>query len=176
MCGIVGIVRSDGKSVDEALLTRMCTAIRHRGPDDDGFYFNAPAGLGMRRLSIIDVAGGQQPIHNQDRTAWIVYNGEIYNYLELREKLEKLGHKFYTNSDTEAIIHAYDEYGADCPKHLRGMFAFAIWDERTQELLLARDRVGKKPLLYAQVNGQLVFGSEFIALLQHPDVSREIDP
>ncbi|HSE30485.1 MAG TPA: asparagine synthase (glutamine-hydrolyzing) [Pyrinomonadaceae bacterium] len=176
MCGIVGIVRNDGKSVDEALLTRMCTAIRHRGPDDDGFYFNGPAGLGMRRLSIIDVAGGHQPIHNQDRTAWIVYNGEIYNYLELRRKLEKLGHKFYTNSDTEAIIHAYDEYGAECPKHLRGMFAFAIWDQRTQELLLARDRVGKKPLLYAQVNGQLVFGSEFIALLQHPDVSREIDP
>ena len=176
MCGIVGIVRSDGKSVDEALLTRMCTAIRHRGPDDDGFYFNGPAGIGMRRLSIIDVAGGHQPIHNQDRTAWIVYNGEIYNYLELREKLEKLGHHFYTNSDTEAIIHAYDEYGADCPKHLRGMFAFAIWDERTQELLLARDRVGKKPLLYAQVNGQLVFGSEFVALLQHPDVSREVNP
>ena len=176
MCGIVGLVRSDGKSVDEALLTRMCTSISHRGPDDDGFYFNGPVGLGMRRLSIIDVAGGHQPIHNQDRTAWIVYNGEVYNYLELREKLEKLGHKFYTNSDTEAIIHAYDQYGADCPKHLRGMFAFAIWDERTQELLLARDRVGKKPLLYAQVNGQLVFGSEFIALLQHPDVSREIDP
>jgi asparagine synthase (glutamine-hydrolysing) len=176
MCGIVGIVRNDGKSVDEALLTRMCTAIRHRGPDDDGFYFNAPAGLGMRRLSIIDVAGGHQPIHNQDRTAWIVYNGEIYNYLELREKLEKLGHKFYTNSDTEAIVHAYDEYGADCANHLRGMFAFAIWDERTQELLLARDRVGKKPLLYALVNGQLVFGSEFTALLQHPDVSREVDP
>jgi asparagine synthase (glutamine-hydrolysing) len=176
MCGIVGIVRNDGKSVDQALLSRMCTSISHRGPDDDGFYFNGPAGLGMRRLSIIDVAGGHQPIHNQDRTAWIVYNGEIYNYLELREKLEKAGHTFYTNSDTEAIIHAYDEYGADCPKHLRGMFAFAIWDERTQELFLARDRVGKKPLLYAQVNGQLVFGSEFVALLQHPDVSREVDP
>lgn len=176
MCGIVGIVRNDGKSVDQALLSRMCTSISHRGPDDDGFYFNGPAGLGMRRLSIIDVAGGHQPIHNQDRTAWIVYNGEIYNYLELREKLEKAGHTFYTNSDTEAIIHAYDEYGADCAKHLRGMFAFAIWDERTQELFLARDRVGKKPLLYAQVNGQLVFGSEFVALLQHPDVSREVDP
>jgi asparagine synthase (glutamine-hydrolysing) len=130
----------------------------------------------MRRLSIIDVAGGHQPIHNQDRTAWIVFNGEIYNYLELRQKLEKLGHTFYTNSDTEAIVHAYDQYGADCPKHLRGMFAFAIWDERTQELFLARDRVGKKPLLYAQVNGQFVFGSEFSALLQHPDVNREIDP
>ena len=176
MCGIVGIVRNDSKAVDQALLTRMCTAIRHRGPDDDGFYFNGSAGLGMRRLSIIDVAGGHQPIHNQDRTAWIVFNGEIYNYLELREKLEKLGHTFYTNSDTEAIVHAYDQYGRDFPKHLRGMFALAIWDERTQELFLARDRVGKKPLLYANINGQLIFGSEFIALLQHPDVSRDIDP
>lgn len=176
MCGIVGIVRNDSAGVDQALVARMCEAIRHRGPDDDGFYFNEGVGLGMRRLSIIDLKSGQQPIHNQDRSAWIVFNGEIYNYRELREKLEKLGHSFYTNSDTEAIIHAYDQYGADCPNHLRGMFAFAIWDERTQELFLARDRVGKKPLLYAQVNGQLVFGSEFTALLLHPDVSKDIDP
>jgi asparagine synthase (glutamine-hydrolysing) len=175
MCGIVGIVSSNSSPVDEALLGRMCNAIRHRGPDDDGFYVNGPVGLGMRRLSIIDLKTGQQPIHNQDRTAWIVFNGEIYNYLELRAKLEKLGHTFYTNSDTEAIVHAYDQYGADCPKHLRGMFAFAIWDERTQELFLARDRVGKKPLLYAQLNNQLVFGSEFSALLQHPGVSRDVD-
>ena len=175
MCGIVGIVRNDKSDVDQALLARMCAAIRHRGPDDEGFYFSAAVGLGMRRLAIIDLKSGQQPIHNQDRTAWIVFNGEIYNYRELREQLEKLGHTFYTNSDTEAIIHAYDQYGADCPKHLRGMFAFAIWDERTQELFLARDRVGKKPILYAQVNGQFIFGSEFSALLQHPDVSRDID-
>src|SRR5687767_10735018 len=175
MCGIVGIVRNDSKPVDEALLSRMSNAIRHRGPDDDGFYVNEGVGLGMRRLSIIDIKSGHQPIHNQDRSAWIVFNGEIYNYLELREKLEKLGHRFYTNSDTEAIIHAYDQYGADCPKHLRGMFAFAIWDERTQELFLARDRVGKKPLLYALVNGQLIFGSEFTALLLHPDISREVN-
>jgi asparagine synthase (glutamine-hydrolysing) len=153
----------------------MCAAIRHRGPDDDGFYFRGPVGFGMRRLSIIDVKGGAQPIHNQDRTAWIVFNGEIYNYRQLRDQLEKLGHTFYTNSDTEAIVHAYDQYGADCPRHLRGMFAFAIWDERTQELFLARDRVGKKPILYAQVNGQFVFGSEFSALLQHPDISKDID-
>jgi asparagine synthase (glutamine-hydrolysing) len=153
----------------------MCEAIRHRGPDEDGFYLNEGVALGMRRLAIIDLKGGQQPIHNQDRTAWIVFNGEIYNYLELREKLEKLGHTFYTNSDTEAVIHAYDQYGADCPKHLRGMFAFAIWDERTRELFLARDRVGKKPILYAQVNGQLIFGSEFSALLLHPDIGRDID-
>lgn len=129
----------------------------------------------MRRLSIIDLKSGKQPIHNQDRTAWIVFNGEIYNYRELRAQLEKLGHTFYTNSDTEAIVHAYDRYGVDCPKHLRGMFAFAIWDERTQELFLARDRVGKKPVLYSQLNDQFVFGSEFSALLLHPDVSRDID-
>src|SRR6266702_3550330 len=176
MCGITGIVRSDGARIDRELLARMNAAIRHRGPDDDGFYFSDGVGLAMRRLAIIDLASGQQPIHNQDRTAWIVFNGEIYNYRELREKLEKLGDTFYTNSDTEAIIHAYDRYGADCPKHLRGMFAFAIWDERTQELFVARDRVGKKPLLYAQLNGQLVFASEFSALLLHPEISREIEP
>ena len=154
----------------------MCEAIRHRGPDGEGSYLNETVGLTMRRLAIIDIKGGQQPIHNADRTAWIVFNGEIYNYKELREKLEKLGHSFYTNCDTEAIIHAYDQYGADCPKHLRGMFAFAIWDERTEELFLARDRVGKKPLLYALVNNQLIFGSEFTALLEHPDISRDISP
>ena len=175
MCGIVGIVRNDGKPVDEQLLARMNGAIHHRGPDEDGFYLNGSVGLAMRRLAIIDLKSGQQPIHNQDRTSWIVFNGEIYNYLELREKLEKLGHTFYTNSDTEAIVHAYDEFGVDCPKHLRGMFAFAIWNTSKQELFLARDRVGKKPLLYADVNGQLVFGSEFSALLLHPDVSRDID-
>jgi asparagine synthase (glutamine-hydrolysing) len=176
MCGIVGIVRNDGKPVDEQLLSRMNNAIRHRGPDDDGFYVNGSVGLAMRRLAIIDLKSGAQPIHNQDRSSWIVFNGEIYNYLELREKLEKLGHTFYTNSDTEAIVHAYDQYGTDCPKHLRGMFAFAIWNERTQELFLARDRVGKKPLLYAHVNGNLIFGSEFSALLLHPDISRDIQP
>jgi asparagine synthase (glutamine-hydrolysing) len=176
MCGIVGIVRGDDAPVDRGLLGRMCEAIRHRGPDEDGFYFKGSTGLAMRRLAIIDLKGGQQPIHNEGRTAWIVFNGEIYNYLELREKLEKLGHKFYTNCDTEAIVHAYDRYGADCPKHLRGMFAFAIWDESKEELFLARDRVGKKPLLYAEVGGGLVFGSEFSALLLHPDISREIEP
>src|SRR6266576_3723018 len=175
MCGIVGIVRGDGHDVDQELVRRMCGAIRHRGPDDDGFFFQGPVGLGMRRLAIIDLKSGKQPIHNQARTSWIVFNGEIYNYRELRDKLEKLGHTFYTNSYTEAIIHAYDQYGADCPKHLRGMFAFAIWDERSRELFLARDRVGKKPILYAQINGKLIFGSEFSSLLLHPDVGREID-
>jgi asparagine synthase (glutamine-hydrolysing) len=129
----------------------------------------------MRRLAIIDLKSGQQPIHNQGSTAWIVFNGEIYNYRELRAQLEKLGHRFYTDSDTEAIVHAYDQYGTDCPKYLRGMFAFAIWDERTKSLFLARDRVGKKPLLYAQLEGELVFGSEFTAVLEHPRISRDVD-
>ncbi|MBA2734781.1 MAG: asparagine synthase (glutamine-hydrolyzing) [Acidobacteria bacterium] len=176
MCGIAGIVNRNGRAVDADVLARMCDAICHRGPDGEGRYLNDTVGLTMRRLAIIDVEGGQQPIHNADRTAWIVFNGEIYNYRELRESLEKLGHAFYTNCDTEVIIHAYDQYGAECPKYLRGMFAFAIWDERTQELFLARDRVGKKPLLYSLVNNQLIFGSEFSALLQHPDISRDIAP
>lgn len=175
MCGIAGIARSDGAPVDRELVGRMNAAIRHRGPDDDGFYFSDGVGLAMRRLSIIDLKSGHQPIHNQDRTAWIVFNGEIYNYRQLREQLEKLGHTFYTDSDTEAIVHAYDQYGADCPKYLRGMFAFAIWDERTKSLFLARDRVGKKPLLYAELDGELVFGSEFTALLEHPRLSRDVD-
>src|SRR2546429_7284794 len=175
MCGIAGIVRSDGAQIDRDLLARMTDAIRHRGPDDDGFYFGDGVGLAMRRLSIIDLKGGHQPIHNSDRTAWIVFNGEIYNYRDLRKQLEARGHQFYTDSDTEAIVAAYDEYGTDCPKYLRGMFAFAIWDERAKSLFLARDRVGKKPLLYAQFNGQLIFGSEFMALLRHPEVSRDVN-
>ena len=176
MCGIVGFVRNDGRLADADILARMCAAITHRGPDEDGFYHNGPVGLAMRRLSIIDLAGGQQPIANGGRTAWIVFNGEIYNYRELRAELEKQGYEFRTNSDTEAIIHLYDRDGADCVQHLRGMFAFAIWDETKQELFLARDRVGKKPLLYAESGGQLIFGSEFQALLQHPSVSRDIEP
>jgi asparagine synthase (glutamine-hydrolysing) len=176
MCGIVGIVRRDRVPVDGSLLARMCEAIRHRGPDEDGFYQKDGAGLAMRRLAIIDLKGGQQPMHNEDGSLQIVFNGEIYNYLELREKLEGLGHQFYTDSDTEAIVHAYEAYGTDCPKHLRGMFAFAIWDERREELFLARDRVGKKPLLYAEVGGEFIFGSEFTALLLHPKLSREVEP
>ncbi|MDX6305628.1 MAG: hypothetical protein QOI77_2597 [Blastocatellia bacterium] len=175
MCGIAGIVRSDGAPVDRELVARMNEAIRHRGPDEDGFYFSDGVGLAMRRLAIIDLKSGQQPIHNQDGTASIVFNGEIYNYRELRDRLEKLGHQFYTDSDTEAIVHAYDQYGTECPKYLRGMFAFAIWDKRTNSLFLARDRVGKKPLLYAKLDGELVFGSEFTALLEHPRISRDVD-
>jgi asparagine synthase (glutamine-hydrolysing) len=176
MCGIVGIVNQNTRPVEREILEKMNRAIRHRGPDEDGFYVHENVGLAMRRLSIIDLAGGQQPIHNSSKTAWIVFNGEIYNYQELRDNLEKRGHKFYTKSDTEVVVHLYDRYGADCVKHLRGMFALAIWDEREKSLFLARDRVGKKPVLYShQPNGSLIFGSEFQALLQHPDIDREVD-
>ncbi len=176
MCGIVGIVNNGARAVDRAVLERMNMAIVHRGPDDDGFYVRENVGLAMRRLAIIDLAGGKQPIHNADKTKWIVFNGEIYNYRELREDLEKRGHKFYTNSDTEAIIHLYDEFGVDCVLHLRGMFALAIWDETAKELFIARDRVGKKPLLYShRPNGDLIFGSEFRALLENKEIGRDVD-
>ncbi|MFN2417085.1 MAG: asparagine synthase (glutamine-hydrolyzing) [Pyrinomonadaceae bacterium] len=176
MCGIVGMVNLDGRAADAALLGRMNEAIHHRGPDEEGSYLKGHVGLAMRRLAIIDLEGGQQPIANEERTAWIVFNGEIYNFRELKKRLEDLGHRFRTDCDTEAIVHAYEEWGADCPKHLRGMFAFAIWDERRRELFLARDRVGKKPLLYAKTPRSFVFGSEFSALLLHPEVGREVEP
>ena len=175
MCGIVGAVRRGDGAVDAGVLQQMCDAIRHRGPDEEGRYLKGPAGLAMRRLAIIDLASGQQPMRNADGTAWIVFNGEIYNYKELRESLARLGHEFHTDSDTEVVLAAYERYGADCPVHLRGMFAFAVYDERTEELLLARDRVGKKPVLYAETPAGLVFGSEFQALLKHPDVGRDVD-
>ncbi len=176
MCGIVGIANAGSRGANREILQRMNEAIVHRGPDEDGFYVNENVGLAMRRLSIIDLAGGQQPIYNPDKTALIVFNGEIYNFQELRADLEKQGNKFDTNSDTEVILHLYDKYGADCVQHLRGMFAFAIWDKRDKSLFIARDRVGKKPLLYShQPNGNLIFGSEFRALLEHPDISREVD-
>ncbi len=176
MCGIVGFVNNNGRAADRGTVERMNAAIVHRGPDDDGFYVRENVALAMRRLAIIDLAGGKQPIFNADRSKVIVFNGEIYNYRELRADLEKLGDKFYTNSDTEAIVHLYDRYGADCVAYLRGMFAFAIWDETERSLFIARDRVGKKPLLYAhRPNGDLVFGSEFRALLAHGDVPRDVD-
>ena len=176
MCGIVGFINADSKPVNSEILERMNACIVHRGPDDDGFYIRGNVGLAMRRLSIIDIAHGKQPIHNHDKSKWIVFNGEIYNFQELKKDLEKQGDKFYTNSDTEVILHLYEKHGADCVQYLRGMFAFAIWDERDQSLFIARDRIGKKPLLYShQPNGDLIFGSEFRALLQHPAVSREVD-
>ena len=176
MCGIVGIANTGSRGANREILQRMNKAIVHRGPDEDGFYVNENIGLAMRRLSIIDLAGGQQPIYNADKTALIVFNGEIYNFQELRADLEKEGNQFQTNSDTEVIVHLYDKHGVDCVQFLRGMFALAIWDTRDKSLFLARDRVGKKPILYShQPNGDLIFGSEFRALLEHPDISRSVD-
>lgn len=176
MCGIVGFVNSNSRPASREILERMNACIVHRGPDEDGFYANENVALAMRRLAIIDLVGGQQPIFNQDKSSLIVFNGEIYNFQTLRADLEKQGDKFSTNSDTEVILHLYDRYGADCVQYLRGMFAFAIWDERDKSLFLARDRVGKKPILYShQDNGDLIFGSEFTALLSHPSISREVD-
>ena len=176
MCGITGFINASGEAVDRSILERMNAAIIHRGPDEDGFYIKDNVGLAMRRLAIIDLAGGQQPIYNEDRTKSIVYNGEIYNFQELRDDLERRGHKFYTHSDTETIIHLYDEFGEKCLDRLRGMFAFAIWDETEKSLFIARDRVGKKPLLYShRPNGDLIFGSEFTAVLEHPSIGREVD-
>ena len=166
MCGIAGIIGTEpGAIIEAATIRRMCKTLVHRGPDDEGIYARGPVGLGMRRLSIIDLASGHQPIHNEDKTIWIVFNGEIYNFRELHAELEKAGHRFYTNTDTEVIVHLYEELGADCVQKLRGMFAFALYDERRQRLLLARDRLGKKPLHYAVSNGRLLFGSEIKALL-----------
>jgi asparagine synthase (glutamine-hydrolysing) len=166
MCGIAGVVSSDrAERIEESTVHRMCQAIVHRGPDDEGILAKANTGLGMRRLSIIDVAGGHQPIFNEDRSIWIVYNGEVYNFPELRPELEAKGHRFSTNTDTEMIVHLYEERGADCVKQLRGMFAFALWDDRRQRLLIARDRLGKKPLHYALHNGKLYFASEIKSIL-----------
>lgn len=175
MCGIVGLV-SNSNLVNKTILEKMNQCIFHRGPDEDGFFVRDNVGLAMRRLSIIDLAHGKQPIHNTDKTKWIVFNGEIYNYRELRKDLEDEGIRFYTKSDTEVILQLYDKYGRECVNFLRGMFAFAIWDEREESLFVARDRIGKKPLLYSHLqNGGLVFGSEFRALLAHPEISREVD-
>ncbi len=177
MCGIAGIYNyQNDQPVSESVLRRMVNALVHRGPDDAGFYVNGRIGLGHRRLSIIDVAGGRQPIFNEDGSVAIVFNGEIYNYRELAALVEARGHQLRTNSDTETIVHLYEEFGETCVEHLRGMFAFALWDAREQKLLLARDRVGKKPLYFADVGGALIFGSELKALLEHPAMPREVDP
>jgi asparagine synthase (glutamine-hydrolysing) len=157
------------------MIHQMCETIVHRGPDDEGIYTQGGVGLGMRRLSIIDVAGGHQPVHNEDKTIWIVFNGEIYNFFDLRKDLENRGHRFYTNTDTEAIVHLYEEFGSECVQKLRGMFAFAIYDERRRSVLLARDRLGIKPLHYAWHDGDLLFGSEIKAILTAAPELKEID-
>lgn len=173
MCGISGWVHRDSaKQADAGILKRMNQTLCHRGPDEEGIYTKGNAGLAMRRLAVIDVQGGHQPVSNEDGTVWMVFNGEIYNYAELRESLQKKGHVFRSKSDSETIVHLYEEYGKACVDHLRGMFAFAIWDERQKRLMLARDRFGKKPLYYTEHEGALIFGSELKCILELPGVPR----
>ncbi len=178
MCGLTGIFHPDHAGpIDAALLRRMNTAIAHRGPDGDGFHIEDGVGLGHRRLSIVDVAGGGQPMFNEDESVVIVFNGEIYNFPELRPKLQALGHVFRNRCDTEAVVHAWESWGPDCLQHLNGMFTFALWDRNQQTLFLARDRLGKKPLYYGRTTaGALVFGSELASLAQVPDLPRRISP
>jgi len=176
MCGIAGLVRRAEEQATAGEVHRMCDTIVHRGPDDEGIYARGPVGLGMRRLSIIDLSGGRQPIHNEDASVWVVFNGEIYNFPELRRELEDRGHSFYTHSDTEVIVHLYEEMGAECFTKLRGMFAIALYDERKKSLLLGRDRLGKKPLYYAEHQGRLYFGSEIKTILAVVPELAEVDP
>ncbi|MBM3293543.1 MAG: asparagine synthase (glutamine-hydrolyzing) [Candidatus Aminicenantes bacterium] len=178
MCGICGLARTpDAPPFPPGLIGRMCRTIVHRGPDDEGIYTDGLIGLGIRRLSIIDVAGGHQPLSNEDGTVWIAYNGEAYNFAEVRDELAGRGHVFRTRSDTETIVHAYEEWGLDFVRRFRGMFAFALWDTRAERLYLFRDRIGVKPLYYTRLpDGTLVFGSELKAILAHPGVRREVDP
>lgn len=176
MCGIAGFVRGDGGPADPEVAARMTATLGHRGPDGAGLRVAGPVALGHRRLSIIDVDGGAQPMANEDGTVWVTYNGELYNELEIRRELEAKGHRYQTASDTESLVHLYEEEGPDFVRRLNGMFALAIWDARRHRLVLARDRMGQKPLYYGELpGGGLVFGSEPKALLSHPDVPRELD-
>ena len=203
MCGIAGVFYRNGDKVDPDVLVRMTRTLTHRGPDEEGYFLNGPisttwgrsdltgevppvrghsaggagsVGLGHRRLSIIDLSSGQQPLSNEDGTVWVTFNGEIYNFQSLVAELEAKGHRFRTRSDTEVIVHAWEEWGEEAVKRFRGMFALALWDERRQLLWLARDRVGKKPLYYLLDEDRLVFASEIKAILEMPGVSRELDP
>lgn len=175
MCGIVGYMRFDDRPVDRGVIDRMCSTIIHRGPDDAGTLVKANVGLGMRRLSIIDLQTGKQPISNEDGTLHIIFNGEIYNYRELRPDLVKKGHVFKTSSDTEVILHMYEEYSSGCLKYLNGMFAFAIWDEAKKELFCARDRLGIKPLYYYLDEKRLIFGSELKVILEEKELGLDLD-
>ena len=171
MCGICGFLGFEDKN----LIKRMAESLSHRGPDDEGFYYGDNIYLGHRRLSIIDIEGGHQPVHNEDESIWIVYNGEIYNYVELALYLERCGHKFYTSSDTEVIVHAYEEFGENFVNKLVGIFSFAIWDDNRKTLLLARDRLGVKPLYYYLDDGKLIFASEIKSILQHKEFERQLN-
>ena len=175
MCGICGYLNQPGRPVDRAILAKMNASIRHRGPDSDGFFVHDHVGLAMRRLAILDLVTGDQPMTNETATVHVVFNGEIYNYPELRQRLESRGHTLRTHSDTEAIVHLYEDHGPDFVQHLRGMFAIALWDSQSQRLILARDRLGKKPLYYAHHAGALLFGSEPKCLLEFPGFPRDPD-
>ncbi|MCK5739997.1 asparagine synthetase B, partial [bacterium] len=176
MCGICGkLNRHPENPVDPKLIEKMCDVITHRGPDDAGYYVEKNVGLGMRRLSIIDLSGGHQPIYNEDKTVVVVLNGEIYNFPELRERLTQQGHVFQSQSDTEVIVHLYEEVGEACVKELRGMFGFALYDLKKQKLMVARDRMGIKPIYYAFDNDKLLFGSELKSLIQDRTLKRELD-
>lgn len=178
MCGITGIVDLKGtRPIPEGVLRAMNGVIGHRGPDGDGFHIEPGVGLGHRRLAIIDPEGGKQPVYNEDHSVVVTYNGEIFNFMDVEAELVKRGHTFRTRCDTEVIVHAWEEWGVDCLARFNGMFAFAVWDKRQKTLFLARDRLGVKPLYYAELaDGRIVFGSELKALLVHPDVPRRIDP
>src|SRR5262245_37405623 len=177
MCGIAGIFHADsGRPVSPDLVRRMNGSLAHRGPDGEGMYVDGPVGIAQRRLSIIDVEGGKQPIFNEDGRLAIVFNGEIYNFMGLRDRLVGLGHRFQTKSDTEVILHAYEEYGEACVRHLRGMFTFAIWDGPRRRLFLGRDRLGIKPLYYYWDGRSFLFGSEIKAILEDRSIERTIDP
>jgi len=175
MCGICGVFDKQGVPVDRGLLTTMSTRIRHRGPDGEGMYFGHGVGLASRRLSIIDLEGGAQPIANEDESIVVVFNGEIYNYIELREELKKKGHSFRTQSDTEVIVHGYEEWGDECTSRFNGMFVFALWDSKRRRLLIARDHLGVKPLYYVLIGERLLFASEVKSLLSDPGCPREVD-
>ena len=178
MCGITGIFDTRGRrEIDRAVLTRMNESQHHRGPDEGGLHVEAGVGLGHRRLSIIDLSTGQQPLYNEDQSVCVVFNGEIYNYQELIPELQALGHVFHTRSDTEVIVHAWEAWGEDCVRRFRGMFAFALWDRNQETLFLARDRLAVKPLFYALLSdGTFLFGSELKSLLAHGGLARDIDP
>ena len=176
MCGIAGQFNFQrGEPVERETIVRMARSVAHRGPDDEGFFIAGPVGLGFRRLSIIDLASGHQPMSDAEETVWIIFNGEIYNYKELRGELQGKGHQFRTNSDTEVIVHGYKEWGTDVFNHLNGMFGLAIWDVRKQRLVVARDAMGIKLVYYRLTDGQLTFGSEIRAVLAAGDTAPQVD-
>ncbi|MCX6720123.1 MAG: asparagine synthetase B, partial [Candidatus Staskawiczbacteria bacterium] len=178
MCGIVGkLYFNKEMAVEPELISRMADVLKHRGPDDEGIFIYKNVALGFSRLSIIDLsAAGHQPMCNEDETVWSVFNGEIYNFMDLRVILEKKGHRFKSHCDSEVLIHAYEEYGTECVKQFNGMFAFAVWDKKKQQLFCGRDRTGEKPFFYYHDSGKFVFASELKAILQDGTINRNIDP